>query len=144
MLQVFSIVHKEGYCTLTGRTSVFTSSYHMGVFKLFFSAAVIEYIVNEMNRYARECMGDDAFAKWVPVTAAEIEAYLGFIILMGINRLPALRDYWHCDQCIKSLTASPEIETVHPGMSHATVALISKLERGEKKIQRPQVINCMK
>ena len=42
-------------------------------------------------------MGDDAFAKWVPVTAAEIEAFLGFMILMGINRLPALRDYWRCD-----------------------------------------------
>ena len=69
----------------------------LGVFKLFFTAAVIEYIVNETNRYARECMGDDTFAKWVPVTAAEIEAYLGFMILMGINRLPPLRDYWRCD-----------------------------------------------
>ena len=33
----------------------------------------------------------------MPVTAAEIEAFLGFMILMGINRLPALRDYWRCD-----------------------------------------------
>lgn len=47
-------------------------------------------------------MGDDAFAKWVPVTAAEIEAFLGFTILMGINRLLALRDYWRCDPAYHS------------------------------------------
>jgi len=28
-------------------------------------------------------MSDDSFAKWVPVTDAEIQAYLGFVILMG-------------------------------------------------------------
>ena len=60
-------------------------------------AAIIDYIVDQTNHYARECMSDDSFAKWVPVTDAEIQAYLGFVILMGINRLPALRDYWRRD-----------------------------------------------
>jgi len=61
------------------------------------SGAIIDYIVDQTNHYARECMSDDSFTKWVPVTDAEIQAYLGFVIIMGINRLPALRDYGRRD-----------------------------------------------
>ena len=28
---------------------------------------------------------------------SEIKAYLGFLIIMGINRLPEIRDYWAMD-----------------------------------------------
>ena len=60
-------------------------------------------------------MSDDAFAKWVPVTAADIEAFLGFMILMGINRLPALEITGAVTQHIimdQLLTASPEINSL--------------------------------
>lgn len=33
-------------------------------------------------------------------TPEEIRAYFGFIILMGINRLPELRDYWSTNPCL--------------------------------------------
>ena len=42
-------------------------------------------------------MSDDQYAKWVDVNAEEVWAYMGFMILMGINHLPALSDYWRMD-----------------------------------------------
>lgn len=37
------------------------------------------------------------YEQWSKVTADEIWAYFGFMILMGINRLPAIADYWKLD-----------------------------------------------
>ena len=36
-------------------------------------------------------MGPDKYDKWTKVT---VEEFLGFSILMGINHLPSLDDYW--------------------------------------------------
>ena len=33
-----------------------------------------------------------------PITVPELKAYFGFCILMGVNRLPSLNDYWSKDQ----------------------------------------------
>ena len=37
------------------------------------------------------------YEQWTKVTADEIWAYFGFMILMGINRLPVIADYWKLD-----------------------------------------------
>ena len=42
-------------------------------------------------------MGDKEFTKWRSVTVPELKAFLGFHILMGINHLPSLDDYWRRD-----------------------------------------------
>ena len=39
----------------------------------------------------------DAFEKFDLVTPHEIQAYFGFMLLMGINKLPCLYDYWKKD-----------------------------------------------
>ena len=39
-------------------------------------------------------MGGEKFAKWNQVTVEELQAYMGFMILMGIVRLPSIYDYW--------------------------------------------------
>ena len=39
-------------------------------------------------------MGEEKYSAWNKVTSEELRAYLGFSILMGINHLPALDDYW--------------------------------------------------
>ena len=67
------------------------------VFKLFFTPALVELIVEQTNLYARQVMSDDQYVKWVDVDVEEIWAYMGFMILMGINHLPALSDYWKLD-----------------------------------------------
>ena len=50
--------------------------------------------VTESNRYAEDVMGSEKFAKWTKITVEEMKAFLGFSILMGINQLPAIKDYW--------------------------------------------------
>ena len=58
----------------------------------------MEMIVEQTNLYAREVMGDEKFMKWNQVTEEELWAYLGFSILMVINHLPSLTDYWKTDE----------------------------------------------
>jgi len=51
-------------------------------------------IVDQSNLYAMEVMSDEKYEKWDPISIQDLEAYLGFNILMGINLLPSLEDYW--------------------------------------------------
>ena len=67
------------------------------LFKIFFTPELINLIVEQTNLYASQVMTDDQNAKWVDVNEEEIWAYMGFMILMGINHLPALSDYWKMD-----------------------------------------------
>lgn len=67
------------------------------VFELFFSQDLQEKIVEESNRYAQQVMGDDKYSSWKKITVEELKAFLGFSILMGINRLPSIDDYWSRD-----------------------------------------------
>jgi len=60
-----------------------------------FDGNVIDLIVIETNRYASQCRGDDDI--W-ETNAEEIRAYFGFYVLMGINHLPEIRDYWSKDE----------------------------------------------
>lgn len=62
--------------------------------KLFFTASLIDLIVEQ---YASQVMDASHYQQWSKVTADEIWAYFGFMILMGINRLPAIADYWKLD-----------------------------------------------
>ena len=67
------------------------------IFELFFTPAIMQDIVNESNRYAKQMMGDDKYQEWTPMTVPELKAYFGFCILMGITKLPAIDDYWKKD-----------------------------------------------
>ena len=42
-------------------------------------------------------MGEEKYSRWTQITREELQAYFGFCILMGINHLPALDDYWSTD-----------------------------------------------
>ena len=42
-------------------------------------------------------MGEVKYLLWTKITVEELKAFLGFCILMGINSLPALKDYWKRD-----------------------------------------------
>ena len=52
-------------------------------------------IVDETNRYAQQSL--QGTNKVWETDADEIRAYMGFMILMGINQLPEIRDYWSVD-----------------------------------------------
>ena len=71
------------------------SSDPMELFSLFFDDKVVSHIVTETNTYAQQCLANTSTV-W-QTTASEIRAYIGFQILMGINQLPEIRDYWAKD-----------------------------------------------
>ena len=54
-------------------------------------------IVEETNRYAQQVIGDEKFRSWMNITIEELKAFFGFTILMGIDRLPSVDDYWSKD-----------------------------------------------
>ena len=67
------------------------------IFQLFFTTTLIDLIVEQTNLYASQVMDPTHYEKLTKVTAEEILAYFGFMILMGINHLPSLADYWNLD-----------------------------------------------
>ena len=73
------------------------SAHIVDIFRLFFTTSLIDLIVEQTNLYASQLMETAQYEKWTKVTADEIWAYFGYVILMGINRLPALADYWKLD-----------------------------------------------
>ncbi|XP_048576402.1 piggyBac transposable element-derived protein 2-like [Nematostella vectensis] len=82
----------------------------LSFFELFFKSEVIELIVTETSKYAVQCNPDDfdnegrkktKDANWFdkegnikPLTVEELKAFLGITIMMGIVKLPSMKDYW--------------------------------------------------
>lgn len=50
--------------------------------------------MRENNRYAEQVLLSQGSTKEWKTNTEEIRAYFGFNILMGINQLPEIRDYW--------------------------------------------------
>lgn len=62
-------------------------------FESIFDNQVMLRIISETNRYAKQNNSKD----WVDVTAEEMKAFFGTLIVMGIHQLPALKHYWSSD-----------------------------------------------
>ena len=63
-------------------------------FHLFHTAELLDFITDQTNNYAKQEIPPENFD---PITRADIEAFLGFNILMRINSLPTLHMYWEKD-----------------------------------------------
>ena len=71
-------------------------------FNLIFGDEMIDLIVRETNRYARQKLATNIarLNKWQDTTRQEVKAYLGICLIMGINNLPRLAMYWSSDPFI--------------------------------------------
>lgn len=67
------------------------------IFNIFFTEDFLQGIVEESNRYARQVLGQELFDKWTEITLSELRAYMGFCILIGINKLPSIEAYLRRD-----------------------------------------------
>ena len=66
---------------------------------LFFTTTVLQHIVDQSNKYALEFLEEVGRREsWTMITIEELLAYLGFMILMGIVKLPSIDDYWRRDE----------------------------------------------
>lgn len=64
-------------------------------FSQLFGDSVIDTIVTETNRYARQKLANTPrLEKWKDMTNRELKAYFGLCIFMGINNLPRIAMYW--------------------------------------------------
>ena len=70
----------------------------LAVFQLFLHRIFWNIIIAEQTyQYAPERMVAEAFLSLVLVSVVEFKTFMGFMILMGITRLPLLCDYWKKD-----------------------------------------------
>lgn len=89
------------FTAATGPTSgVAEEGTAIDFFYLMFPEELIEQIVLEMNRYARECIAMKPDPEWFDTTLTEVKAFLGLHLLFGIKQLPATRLYWSSDPLI--------------------------------------------
>ena len=68
------------------------------MFSHFFDDEILSLIVRETNLFAEQSLAATHSNTTWETNTTEIKAYLGFMILMGINRLPEIRDYWARDE----------------------------------------------
>ena len=45
-------------------------------------------------------MGEERYRDWKKITKEDVKAFLGFSILMGIDHLPSVDDYWSKDRLL--------------------------------------------
>ena len=64
-----------------------------------FSEAMLDHLVVETNNYARQSLANNQrrLDSWKEVSKDELKAFFGLCIVMGINRLPEISDYWKDD-----------------------------------------------
>ena len=89
--ELLTQVPVKDFTSTTGPTVNIPQS-PLEVFKLFFLDDLLDSIVEESNRYAAQVMGDERYREWT-----KVKAFFGFSILMGIEKLPSVDDYWSKD-----------------------------------------------
>ena len=67
------------------------------VFQHFLPDQFLQNICVQTNLYAEQVMGPARYLEWKEVNVIEMKAYIGFSVLMGLVRLPAIEDYWKVD-----------------------------------------------
>ena len=67
------------------------------VFQHFLPDQFLQNVCVQTNLYAEQVMGPAKYLEWKEVNVTEMKAYIGFSILMGLVRLPAIEDYWKVD-----------------------------------------------
>ena len=70
---------------------------------LLWPESLCELIALETDRYANQ----KGVSEWQSVSVAEVWSFLGIVILMGIHRLPRIRNYWSRD-CFLGISALHE------------------------------------
>ena len=112
------------------------------MFSHFFNHELLQLIVKETNRYADQCKELEGRQEEWKTTEEEIKAYFGFQILMGINVLPEMRDYWSKDEKlhyspVASKISRDRFEEISRYLHFANNATLpGRLEEGYSRLQK--------
>ena len=96
-------------CTTPHDPLVSTTHNALEMFSCFFTEEVLHVIVNETNRFAAQCLAATNSNTTWSTDISEIQAYFGFMVVMGLNQLPEIRDYWSTDSKLNNQFISSRI-----------------------------------
>ena len=92
-------IHLEDFTSPVGITfEIGNEARELDVLKKFFDDEILNVIVRATNRYARQKLTGEALDKWQDVTLEETKAFFGVSVVMGVNILPSISDYWSSNQ----------------------------------------------
>ncbi|CAF1437398.1 unnamed protein product [Adineta ricciae] len=87
----FSAKEVKGHTTITSSNNIKP----IETFNKFFTQDVIELIVKQTNIHGeRKSLAQEHPYNWRKVNENVIRPFLGLLIIMGLHRLPRIRDYW--------------------------------------------------
>ena len=69
-------------------------------FQLFIPNELFDMIVEETNRYARQCIARKPDPKWKDTSREEMQAFFGLHVLFGYHNLPKASLYWSKDETL--------------------------------------------
>ena len=69
-------------------------------FQLFIPNELFDMIVEETNRYARQCIARKPDPKWKDTSREEMQAFFGLHVLFGYHNLPKASLYWSKDEIL--------------------------------------------
>ena len=153
-IEYFDSVHLESKQFMPSRTRP------VAYFAHFFDHNLIDLIVQQTNIYAEQ----NRSRGWTPVDTAEIKAFLGIIILMGLHPLPTIDLYWSSDPFFRVAEIASVmtckrfkkvLENIHlndnskmlprgaPGYDklYKVRPLLEMLNKLVKVLQKPQLLN---
>ena len=90
-------------CTFPVGPRIPTSRDPLEMFSHFMDDTFLSNIVRETNRYAAQHTSPHMHSTW-ETDLEELKAHLGFMIVMGLNHLPEIRDYWSTDPMLHNAT----------------------------------------
>ena len=96
-------------CTVPPGPQVQTSRDPLEMFSKFFDNNLLSLIVRETNRYAAQFLAATRSSHTWETDLEELKAYLGFRVVMGVCKLPEIRDYWSTDQKLNNSFISSRI-----------------------------------
>jgi len=69
-------------------------------FQLFVTEELVDMVVEETNRYARQCITRKLDPKWHDRNREEMNAFFGLHVLFGYHKLPDTTLFWSKDETI--------------------------------------------
>src|SRR5258708_9026709 len=80
---------------LSGATKILSSKQTVkSFFDLMFSKKILELICTQSNIYDQQRILLKPDPAWKPVLPAELKAWIGCLLAMGLNKKPNLKMYW--------------------------------------------------
>ena len=78
----------------------------LDAFCIIFGSDTFDLLAEQTNLYAKQTPPGPTY-KWYETTANEMKLFLGMILIMGVHRLPQLKDYWSANPLlgVKGITS---------------------------------------